>query len=91
MKYTLASIDPNQFLQLWSRYEKLGVPDPTQTAINEMMHPIRPEILPPTRMQLENLVAYWRTHAKPGRVLYACKSYHYVHTLRNWRPTGAIQ
>lgn len=91
MNYDLNVIPANDFLRLWYRYNKIGVPDPTLTAVNELLYPQRIEINPLARVQLENLVAYWRTHAKPGRVLYAVKSLHYVQSLQRWKPTGAIQ
>lgn len=91
MIYSTATIEANEFLRLWHRYEAMKVPDPTKTAVYELLYPARPEILPAARVQLENLVAYWRTHAKPGRALAARKSLFYIDNLRHWRPTGAIQ
>lgn len=87
----IPTVQANKFIPLWYRYEKMGVPDPTQTAINELLYPARVVIGQHARRQLENLVAYHRTHAKPGRVYLALKSRHYVETLANWKPTGAPQ
>lgn len=91
MSHDLSHLDPNRFLALRYRYEKIKVPDPTQTAINEIFYPSRLHIHPLARVQLENLVAYWQGHAKPGRVLAALRSLHYVQSLRNWKPKGPTQ
>lgn len=87
----VATFTPGEFLHLWYKYEKIGVPDPTQTAINELLYPVRVAIAQPVRTQLEDLVAYWRSHAKPGKVLAAQRSLHFVQSLQHWKPTGEPQ
>lgn len=85
-------IPSQEFLELRYRYERIGVPDPTLTAVREIAYPQRVVALPQdVRRQLESLVAYWHAHARPGRVLAALESRHYVKNLHNWKPKGLTQ
>lgn len=85
------TVDTMAFVERYQVFEKLKAPDPILAAL-QSLHGHNIKVLgPEARAKCVNIVAYWRTHAKPGKVLAALKSRHYVQTLGNWRPPASAR
>lgn len=86
MNYIKLEIDMMAFIERHNVFEKLKAPDPILAAL-QSLHGHNIKVLgPEARAKCVNLVAYWRTRAKPGKVLAALKSRQYVQDLSDWRP-----
>lgn len=62
------TINMNEFLDAWRKYEAIGAPDPILSAAAEIMHVNRVTMSTHARQQLVDLVAFYKGNAKPGMV-----------------------
>jgi hypothetical protein len=69
-----ANMNMNEFLSMFLKFDAIGVPDPIGEAVSAVFQ-AHVTMAPAPRKQLEDLVAFYRTHAKPGKVLAALKRY----------------